>query len=324
MPWSNGIFTLLPVSHAEPGTQIRAEQQNGPHEDFAAGLNNCLTRDGSTTMLANLPMNGRKVVNLAAGTNPADAVRLDQLPASSAWLEAVAALTMAADRFPYATGPEAAALATLTAFARTLLDDADAATARATLGLLALATKDKAAISDIEATGSPNADTYLRGDGTWSIPTQYTWMSPQNLSGLAEVDFSGIPSGVNDILVDIKGASLNANGSFALVLGTNEGLQSTGYDGMGITLASNYYPWDTKIRLGSTITEPNAASGIVVMRRMRGLNEWSIEGSIGGTGNHMLIFSGRATLPSRLTDVRFSRETASLFDAGSVSIGYRK
>jgi hypothetical protein len=50
-------------------------------------------------------------------------------------LTSLNALTPAADRVAYYTGATTAALATLTPFARTLLDDADAATARATLGL---------------------------------------------------------------------------------------------------------------------------------------------------------------------------------------------
>lgn len=50
-------------------------------------------------------------------------------------LTAIAALASAADKLPYATAPQTWTLTTLTAFARTVLDDVDQATMQATLGV---------------------------------------------------------------------------------------------------------------------------------------------------------------------------------------------
>jgi hypothetical protein len=84
-------------------------------------------------------------------------------------LTAIAALASAANKLPYATGAGAWALADLSAFARTLLDDADASAALTTLGAQPL-DSDLTAIAAL--TSAADKVAYATGAGTWALTTQ--------------------------------------------------------------------------------------------------------------------------------------------------------
>jgi len=89
-------------------------------------------------------------------------------------LAAIAGLTAAADRIAYFTGANSAAIATLTSFGRSLIDDADAAAGRVTLGLeigvnVQAYDAELAAIAGL--TSAANRLPYFTGAGTAALAT---------------------------------------------------------------------------------------------------------------------------------------------------------
>jgi len=158
-----------------------------------------------------------------------------------ATLTALAALVTAADKLLYSTGVDTFSTTTLTAFARTLLDDVDAATMRVTLGAAALASPT--------FTGVPAAPTAAPGTNTTQLATTaftqaaiaaLVASSPATLDTLNELaaalgDDPNFATTITNALAGKQSLDATLTALAAIVTATDKLIYATGVDTFATT-----------------------------------------------------------------------------------------
>ncbi len=124
MPRTGGVYSPPAGTKGTPNTTIQSVPYNTFVDDLTADANAArpITAGGTGATSASA---ARTALGLAIGTN---------VQAYDAGLQSISGLTTVADQMLYTTALDVYATTALTPFARTILDDADAATVRATVG----------------------------------------------------------------------------------------------------------------------------------------------------------------------------------------------
>lgn len=162
---------------------------NGNYSTIETAFDNTLSRDGTLPnhMDAELDMNSNRIINLVEAVGSAEPVRkkefdeavfapLGLLPSEKGFvifkgdLAGVRTLQQGSGvSITNGDGQIGDPTVSLNGASIASLALADSAVQPLDLGDLAY--KDKAAIPDIDALGTPSSSTYLRGDGSWSVPS---------------------------------------------------------------------------------------------------------------------------------------------------------
>ena len=246
----------------------------------------------------------RTTLGLVIGTN---------VQAYDAELAAIAGLTSAADRLPYFTGSGTAALATFTTAGRALVDDADAAAQRTTLGLGTLATASTVATANI----TDDAVTYAKIQNV-SATDRLLGRSAAGSGDVEEI----VCTAAGRALIDDADAATQRT-TLGLVIGTN--VQA--YDAelaaiAGLTSAADTAPYFTGAGTAALMTVTAAGRALIddasasAQRTTLGLGTMATETAANYATLASPALTGTPTAPSAAgyTDSTQIATTAQVYD----------
>jgi hypothetical protein len=274
----SGVYTAtgttLSRSVLESSNSDAAISLSGTAKVFISAIvSDILQPDNNLSDLANTST-ARSNLGLAIGTN---------VQAYDAGLQSIAGLTTAADRMIYTTAADTYAVTTLTAAGRAILDDADAAAQRSTLGLV-IGTNVQAYDADLAAIAGLAVT-----DGNFIVGNGSTWVAESGATARTSLGLGSLATLSTISNSNWSGTDLAvANGGTGVSTVPTNGQLLIG-NGTGYTVAN--------VTAGTGISVTNGAGSISIAATNNGTVT-----SVGGTGTvNGLTLTGTVTSSGSLT-----------------------
>jgi hypothetical protein len=153
---------------------------------------------------------------------------------------------------------------------------------------------------------------------------QITSSTAQATTSGSAIDFTGIPSWVKEIIINLSGVSTNGTGNLLIQIGDSGGIETTGYLGAAwSTSAASGTLGTTGFIITSGIAAASIIHGSVKLTLLDSTdNTWASFGNIAySNAASVQVHGGSKSLSATLDRVRLL--TADTFDAGKVSLIYK-
>lgn len=163
---------------------------------------------------------------------------------------------------------------------------------------------------------------------SWStVSAGFTLGTPVNSTSGTAIDFTGIPTGIKQIVVSFNTVSTDGTSNMAIRIGDSGGIENTNYVSTSHSFVAGTISvtTDSACFVIKTASDTNQLSGSVILTlENSSTNTWAIQGIFAAMGaNATFTLAGAKSLSAVLDRIRITTLNGSdAFDLGQINIAY--